>query len=326
MSKEDFYSLTPDQVLAAVDQCGFRTTGQFLQLNSYENRVFDVRTEASGPSSQDRVIVKFYRPNRWTQAGIQEEHDFLADLAAGGLPVVAPIQLPDGGTLKLFNNMWMACFPKARGRLVQELTHPDLKKLGRTLARLHNIGQERNFRHRPSLTPKEFIDPALKAIEMFCPSDLFDRYLNTAEAIEDFLEDRLDPKKFIRIHGDCHRGNLLEFDQAGQNREFFLVDLDDCVSGPPAQDFWMLFSGDESEADPDLEALLSGYLELRHLDESDLEILPGLRGLRIIHYAGWIGRRWEDPSFPKLFPQYTGFDYWNDEVQTLQKLADDCFS
>lgn len=323
MSKEDFYSLTPDHVLAAVDQAGFRTTGEFLQLNSYENRVFDVRIEsATDAASQDRIITKFYRPGRWTEAAIQEEHNFLRDLADGGLPVVAPLELPGHKTLRLFNNMWMACFPKARGRLVQELNPPDLRKLGRTLARLHSIGQQKEFSARLELTPQNFIHPALAAIEKFCPSELLSPYLDAADAIEDFLNDNLDPNKFIRIHGDVHRGNLLEYDQPGQPREFFLVDLDDCVSGPPAQDFWMLFSGDETESDPDLEALLSGYLELRNLDESELELLPGLRGLRIIHYAGWIGRRWEDPSFPKIFPQYTQFDYWNDELAALNTLAE----
>jgi Ser/Thr protein kinase RdoA (MazF antagonist) len=322
MSKEDFYSLTPDQVLAAVDHAGFHTTGEFLQLNSYENRVFDVRVEASKASSQDRVIVKFYRPGRWSKDAICEEHEFLKDLADGGLPVVAPLKQPDGTTLTLFNNMWMACFPKARGRLVQEVMRPDLKRLGRTLARLHSIGEEKTFKHRLEFTPEQFIQPALKALEPFCHEDVVNNYFDVAETISQFLAERLQPEKFIRIHGDCHRGNLLELDLAGKTREFFLVDLDDCVSGPPAQDFWMLFSGDETESDPDLEALLSGYLELRHLAESDLEILPGLRGLRIIHYAGWIARRWEDPSFPKLFPQYLTYQYWSEELSALEDIAE----
>jgi Ser/Thr protein kinase RdoA (MazF antagonist) len=321
VSKQDFYNLTPTHVLAAVDQAGFRTTGGFLQLNSYENRVFDVAVEPDATNKNSRVIAKFYRPHRWSRDAILEEHLFLENLRRQDLPVVCPLRLANQETLITSDSILVACFEKARGRLVQEFTSQDLRRLGRTLAQIHTVGQSGTFKHRPQMVPKTFIDPVLEKIEQFCTPELWPAYAAAATAVHDFLSTHLDEKRFIRIHGDCHRGNVLDIDQGGRH-EFFLVDFDDCVMGPVAQDFWMLFSGDETESADDLEALLAGYLELRNLAEADLEILPGLRGQRIIHMAGWIARRWEDPSFPRLFPHFQSYEYWRDEVRQLTDLAE----
>ena len=321
MSKKDFYSLTPDEVLAAVDHNGFHTTGEFSQLNSYENRVFDLKLEVENENSRSNLIVKFYRPERWSKAMIQEEHDFLSDLEDGGLPVVAPLKLFTGNTIEEANGMYFSCFPKAKGRMCQELLPKDLQRLGRSLARLHNIGESRTFEHRPSLTVEEILDPGLKASQEHCAPELREKYRIAAEDVADYLLDTLVPENYIRIHGDCHKGNFLEVDEHGKTKEFFFVDFDDSVMGPVAQDFWMLLSGDEDESQDDLECLMNGYLELRNLNESDLDILPALRGLRIIHYSGWIARRWEDPSFPKLFPQFHDFNHWAEETEALEAIA-----
>lgn len=315
MNPTNFYSLTPDIVLEAVDATGFRTTGELLQLNSYENRVFEVALEG-----EPKIIAKFYRPGRWNEETILEEHEFLFDLQAEGLPVVAPLRKMQGRSLYKWHGMWTALFPKARGRLVQELSSENLVRLGRTLARLHNVGAQKHFKHRPWLTAESYGYENLDLLQNWIAPEVRPRYNQAAEKILEFLDEHLEESSYIRIHGDCHKGNLLETDQAGQQKEFFFVDFDDCVMGPPVQDFWMLFSGEEDEAAEELDALLSGYEEIREFDERQLQLIPALRGLRIIHYAAWIARRWEDPSFPRLFPQFQEFNYWANETEVLERI------
>lgn len=332
MSKEDFYDLTPNEVMNAVEAAGFKPTGEFSQLNSYENRVFEVHLE-----DKTRVIAKFYRPGRWSKAAILEEHEFLNDLNAYGLPAVSPIQLKNKSTLlQLNNSLWFALWPKAMGRMVDEILLTDLEKLGRTLARFHNIGEEKTAQHRPIMNAENYGWQNLNLLEKWVAPEVRGRYFEAAEYIFDFLDEHLDEHKFIRIHGDCHRGNILKTDQrmvAGTTdgvsatlsatSGFFFLDFDDFCMGHPAQDFWMLLSGDESSpaGREELDVLLASYRELRHFDNEDLELLPALRGLRIVHYAAWIARRWVDPSFPRLFPQYRDYNYWASETEALERLA-----
>jgi Ser/Thr protein kinase RdoA (MazF antagonist) len=318
MSKEDFYSLTPDIALQAVDSMGFRTTGELLQLNSYENRVFEIALESI---PKEKLIAKFYRPGRWDEATILEEHDFLYDLEGYGLPVIAPIRGKGGKSLSFLNHMWTAVFPKARGRMVQELDEAGLRKLGRTLGHLHNIGEQKEFKHRPSLTTQAYGYDNLLILDKWIAPEVRNRYLAAANDILRFLDEMMFEEDFIRIHGDCHKGNLLETDVGGENREFFFVDFDDCVMGPPIQDFWMLLSGDEEENQSELFAIIEGYEEFRNFSDEQIDLIPGLRGLRIIHYAGWIARRWDDPSFPRLFPQFREYNYWATETEALEKIA-----
>lgn len=320
MSKEDFYSLTPDDVLDAIDSAGFRTTGELLQLNSYENRVFEVSLEP-GSSSHTKIIAKFYRPGRWSEACILEEHDFIFDLLQNDLPVVAPIRQQEKSSLTLQNGMWMALFPKARGRLVQELNAEDLVRVGRSLARMHNIGEQKVFKHRPVLNTENYGWQNLDLLQDWIALEVGSRYTRAAEDILFFLEDRLDPLRRIRVHCDVHKGNILEVDTHDQPREFFFVDFDDCAMGHPVQDLWMLLPGKEDETKVDLASLLEGYKQFRHFDDRDLEIIPALRGLRIIHYAAWIARRWSDPSFPRLFPQFLDYNYWAAETDALESIA-----
>lgn len=318
-NKDLFYQLTPDFVLNAVDSCGFLTTGEYLQLNSYENRVFSLRLE-SPPDMQ--VVVKFYRPQRWSEAAIREEHAFLDELQGQGVSVIAPLKQKNGDTLSLHQGLWCAVFPKARARMPQEFDLEALTRLGRVLARLHNVGAQKPSQHRPILDAQNMGWPALEIIRPRLPHDIADRYLSAAEEILERLESELDPRKFQRIHGDCHRGNVLQTDEAGKERQYFLIDFDDFGMGSVAQDLWMLFRHDEDDVDEEIDAFLAGYTELRDFDEDELDLMQPLRGLRILHYAAWIARRWNDPSFPQLFPQYGSDAYWFDEAKALESTLD----
>lgn len=321
MSKEDFYSLTPDQVLEATERLDVLASGEFLQLNSYENRVFEVVLEDSGALDMSRVICKFYRPMRWSQNAILEEHFFMEELKQNGVNTVPALTLPNQQTLMSHASMWVAFFPKIRGRLVQELSNDDFTSLGRSLARLHNAGARSQFQYRPTLSVDQMLEPAVDAALKFCVPELQHRYMDAADAIADHLDAELPHHPFLRIHGDFHKGNLLQIDEAGKKREFLFVDFDDSVMGPAVQDFWMLLSGDNESESEELENLVTGYRELRDLPEEQLKLIPALRGLRILHYAGWIARRWEDPSFPRLFPRYQEYNYWAEETEALEKIA-----
>lgn len=317
-NKNLFYQLTPDFVLDAVESSLARTTGEYLQLNSYENRVFSVRLEDAAAT---QVIAKFYRPGRWSETAIREEHAFLEELVAGGVSAVAPLKQKNGSTLSLHQGLWCAIFPKARGRMPQEFSNDDLTSLGRVLARLHNVGSERASRERPILDVEHYAFPALKVIESMITPVIRERYMSVAHTILDFLDEELDPRSFQRIHGDCHRGNVLQTDDPGKAKEYFLIDFDDFGMGPVAQDFWMLFRRDDEDFRDEINAFLTGYTELRDFDEEELRFMEPLRGMRIIHYAAWIARRWSDPSFPQLFPQFGSDAYWFEEMQALEKVA-----
>ena len=312
-----FYQLTPDFVLDAVEKCHGQTTGEYLQLNSYENRVYSVRNE-DPPGSQ--IIVKFYRPGRWSEKAILEEHRFLDECLNQGVAVVAPLKQKDGSTLSLHQGLWCAVFPKAKGRMPQEFFNEDLTRLGRVIARLHNVGSLRSSVERPILDVENYGVPALEIIAPLVTPQLRDRYIDAAHAIFQYLDDEMDPRSFQRIHGDCHRGNVLQTDEPGQPKEFLLIDFDDFGMGSPVQDFWMLFSRDREEFADEIGAFLAGYTELRDFDESQLRFMEPLRGMRIVHYAAWIARRWSDPSFPQLFPQFASEGYWFEELKALEEV------
>lgn len=313
-----FFQLTPDFVLNAIEQCGWRTTGEYLQLNSYENRVYSVRIEEPRNA---QIIVKFYRPNRWSEAAILEEHQFLEDCQNAGVSVIAPLKQANGSTLSLHKGLFCAIFPKARGRMPQEFNLEELSQLGRVLARLHNVGAQKPSQYRAIIDSRHMGYPALETVLKLVSPDLRIRYREAAETILEFLDDELDPKRFQRIHGDCHRGNVLQTDDPGKPKEFFLIDFDDFGMGLPVQDFWMLFRQDEDDFQDEIDAFLGGYAELRDFDEDQLRLMEPLRGLRIIHYAAWIARRWSDPSFPQIFPNFGSDAYWFDEVRQLEDLV-----
>lgn len=305
-----FQYLTPDFILDSVESLGLEPTGEITQLNSYENRVFDLKLE-----DNQRVIAKFYRSNRWSEKAILEEHNFLADLASQGVHVVEPHTYNNKTLFHLKDqNSFFCLFPKFKGRMPQEFLKDDLQKVGRTLARLHNIGAQSQFQHRPSLETEFYGYQSLDILKQWVAPEVSSRYFSAAEDILKFLDERLENYPLLRIHGDCHKGNLLN-----NEVDFFFVDFDDCINGIEAQDFWMLL--DKDHFDDELDLILSGYEDLRSFDLSQKELFEPLRGLRIIYYARWIATRWNDPSFPRLFPLFESYSYWAQETEQLEKIA-----
>jgi Ser/Thr protein kinase RdoA (MazF antagonist) len=227
------------------------------------------------------------------------------------------MSMRDGATLKNQDGFEFAVFPKAVGRMPQEFLSGDLKSVGRSLAHLHNVGAQKKAKHRYNLDAQTYGYNSLPVIERYCYPELWHRYRDLAEPILEYLEDVLDPSQYIRIHGDCHRGNLLQ-----NGKTFFFVDFDDFCNGPAVQDFWMLFGSslDKEEGQEQCDEICEGYAELREIPEN-WELVEPLRGLRIIMYAGWIGARWGDSYFPKLFPQYTTYNYWLEEIEQLQRIT-----
>ncbi|MGE0631644.1 MAG: serine/threonine protein kinase [Pseudobdellovibrionaceae bacterium] len=312
-----FYQLDPEKVLRVTENCGFLPTGEFTQLNSYENRVFDLKLEKPLENGVKNVIAKFYRPFRWSKETIQDEHDFLFDLVEDGVKVVAPIRNKNGDSLIEDEGIFVTFFPKVLGRMPQEFLNDELKQVGRLIARLHNTGAKRKSKNRSEYTTEYYGGwGTLAFLENWVAPEVWNRYEKAATAILTHLDEYNDPSSFIRIHGDCHKGNLLH-----NGKEYFFVDFDDTVNGPPVHDFWMLLSGDQETAEEEKNLILSGYEELRDFDDVSWDLIPALRGQRIMSYAGWIATRWQDPSFPRLFPEFNTFRYWAEEVEALEKIA-----
>jgi len=312
---DNFYQLDPNCVLISLEEAGFMPTGRYWQLNSYENRVFDIELEKVN-LKPDRVVAKFYRPNRWSREAIQEEHQFLDDLRQEGISAVNPLVLSNGQTIMETNGIFFSVFPKVMGRSPQEFIAGELAQVGRTLAKIHNVGAQTKAKHRPTWEMPARGQDSLEVLEFRVPQGIWQRYLDASLRIFDDLEKKLKPESFLRIHGDCHKGNLLH-----NGQEFFFVDFDDFGMGPAAQDFWMLFSGDSENEAEEREEILAGYSELRDFNVGDFKLMNALRGLRIVNYGAWIANRWDDPSFPRLFPNFESYNYWAEEVEALEKIA-----
>lgn len=311
-----FRALGPDAILDAVESLGFHCDGRLQALNSYENRVYQIGLEDGAP-----LVSKFYRPARWSDAAIQEEHDFCLELAAEELPVVAPWRSPDGRTLQRFGAYRFALFPRQAGR-APELDDPQpLEQLGRLLARVHNLGALRPFVARPSFDWQHWGEESCRYLleQGFIPPDLVLAYRTLAEDLLVRVRaafDRAGPVERLRLHGDCHPGNIL-----WSNDQPYLVDLDDCRSGPAIQDLWMLLSGERPQMTFSLACLLDGYTQFRDFDPRELHLLEALRTLRIMHYAAWLARRWEDPAFPRAFTWFNSQHYWQDHILALREQA-----
>lgn len=312
-----FFNLNPDKVLHAVELAGFHPTGEFTQLNSYENRVFDIKLEVDSQNSATHLISKFYRPQRWSKEAVLEEHEFLLELKQEGIPAIAPLVLPNSSTILPFEGMNVAFFPKVLGRMPQEFLKGELRQVGRLMAQVHNVGARKKAPHRPIMdTSYHGGWDTLDHLQDWIAPEVIDRYNDAAEEILYSIDETFNTNEFIRIHGDCHKGNILH-----NGSEFFLVDFDDFVNGPVIQDFWMLLSGDKESLEFEKEEIISGYEELREFPYHQWAWVPLLRGLRIIMYAGWIAKRWSDPSFPRIFPEFNSYRYWAEEVEALEKIA-----
>jgi Ser/Thr protein kinase RdoA (MazF antagonist) len=308
-----FFALTPDRVLDAVEVGGLRSTGRCLPLRAFENRVYEVELD-----DQRRLVVKFYRPGRWSRETILDEHRFLLDLAAAELPAVAPLDLGTGQTLNEVEGILYAAFPKVRGRTLDELDGEKRRHIGRTIGRMHAIGAARPAPHRAKLTLERYIHEPLEVLTKgkFWPENLGPRYREVALRIADAVAEDLAAVTFQRIHGDLHYGNIL------WTPEPVLVDFDDCLMGPPVQDLWLLARGLDEEAKKAREDLLEGYEVFREFDRSTLALVEPLRAMRIVYMSGWIARRWEDPSFPPAFPSFKDHRYWMQEYEELVRIAE----
>jgi Ser/Thr protein kinase RdoA (MazF antagonist) len=316
-----FDRLTPQAVLDALDSAGLRGDGRLLQLNSYENRVFQVMLEDGGA-----VAAKFYRPGRWSDAQIAEEHAFAAELASAEVPVVAPLVLANGHTLghALINGLpfRLAAYPMRSGH-GPELEQPDtLRWLGRFIARLHAVGERRPFEHRRRLDASTFGQAPLArllALDIVPPAQLCAWRGSCEQALA-----RVDaalaavPASTLRLHGDCHPGNILWRDE-GDHGGPHIVDLDDAVNGPAIQDLWMLLSGDTGAMRGQLAAVLQGYRQFRDFDLRELALIEPLRTLRMIHHSAWLAERWEDPAFPVAFPWFGSAGYWGQQTTQLRE-------
>ena len=308
-----FFALTPDRVLDAVEAGGLRSTGRCLPLRAFENRVYEIELV-----DERRLVVKFYRPGRWSRETILDEHRFLLDLADAELPAVAPLDLGTGTTLNEVEGIFYAAFPKVRGRTLDELDAEKRRHIGRTIGRMHAIGAARPAPHRPALSLERYIHEPLEVLMKsgFMPENLGPRYKEVALRIAGAAAPELAAVKPQRIHGDLHHGNILWTPGP------VLVDFDDCLMGPPVQDLWLLARGDDEEAKKGREDLLEGYEVFREFDRSTLGLVEPLRAMRIVYMSGWIARRWEDPSFPPAFPSFPDHRYWMQEYEELVRIAE----
>lgn len=317
-----FFDLTPERILAAVESLGYRCTGRCLPLNSMENRVYEVEIDLDEPPktpSERFRIVKFYRPGRWTEAQILEEHTFLLDLVEYELPVVPPLKSPDGRTLFAIEatEIFFAVFPKVGGRSPDELTPDQLSQIGRLIGRLHSVGATRVASERIHCTPENLLLSGLDYLldSDTIPVELQARYESVVEGIYSRSVGLFEGVECQRIHGDCHLRNLL-WNSSGLT----IVDFDDMMVGPCVQDLWLLVPGRDRDSVKQLDQILAGYEQMREFDQSTLRLIEPLRAMRMVHFSAWIGRRWHDPAFPAAFPAFETPRYWQDQVLDLQEL------
>jgi Ser/Thr protein kinase RdoA (MazF antagonist) len=313
MNTHPYDALTPDFVIDAVESAGWPCDARLLALNSYENRVYQV-----GIEDQEPLIAKFYRPERWSREQILEEHSFSRELVEAEVSVVAPLEDDEGQTLQRHGPFHFALFAR-RGGHPPELDNPNhLLVLGRTLGRLHAVGATRPFVHRPALDFLTVIDDSRALLlEGFVPEELrpaYDSLLgDLRQALAKVAAD-IDSDDLIRTHGDCHVGNILWRDPVPH-----FVDLDDCLTAPAVQDLWMFLSGERHDQELQLSEFMEGYREFCDFAPRQLRWIEGLRTLRIIRYAAWLARRWDDPAFPRAFPWFESPRYWSDHILELRE-------
>jgi len=312
-SHHPFQRLTPTFVMDAVESQGFFCDRRIFALNSYENRVYQVGIDEAQP-----LIAKFYRPNRWSEAQILEEHNFCFELVEHELPIVAPLKDSAGTSLLQYDGFHFALYPRQGGHAPEFDNLDNLKILGRLLGRIHGAGAVKAFAHRPALDRQSFGTESVRLIEeRFIPDEYRASYVAVTgqllEAIDAILAE-VGPVRIIRTHGDCHAGNILWRDNAPH-----FVDFDDARMAPAVQDLWMMFSGERPRQLAQLDSLLEGYREFNDFDPRELRLIEPLRTLRMLHYSAWLARRWEDPLFPHTFFWFNTTRYWGEHILELRE-------
>ncbi|HEY2864271.1 MAG TPA: serine/threonine protein kinase [Casimicrobiaceae bacterium] len=324
-STAPYAGLTPERVLDALDAVGFMPDGRLLALNSYENRVYqawiDERASTANADAAS-VVVKFYRPSRWTDEQIREEHDYVAELAGREIPVVAPLA-NGGSTLHRFAGFRYAVYPRCGGRAPEIDDRATLEWIGRFVGRIHAVGRSAAFSARPWLDVASFGDEPRSWLldHEFIPPDLCAAWSSVAaQAIDGARRcyERAGTFGSVRLHGDCHAGNVLWRSDGPEQGPHF-VDFDDCRNGPAVQDLWMLLSGGRDDMRLQLRSILAGYEDFCDFDGRELYLIEALRTLRLIHYSAWLARRWHDPAFPAAFPWFNTQRYWQDRVLELRE-------
>lgn len=313
----NFQTLFPSLIIDALFAVGIRVDSGLTALNSYENRVYQFMDE-----DRRRFVVKFYRPERWTQAQIQEEHDFALALVEDEVPVVAPVKL-NGQTLHCYEGFYFAVFPSVGGRQYEMDNDEQLEGVGRFLGRWHQTGQKGPFLARPTIGVEEYLDQPYQLLTQTqrIPAACRDSFLQSTQQLIEMVKRYWTPDaSFLRLHGDCHSGNILWRDGP------LFVDLDDARNGPAVQDLWMLLHGERQEQRIQLDILLEAYNEVMTFQEKELALIEPLRAMRMVHYLAWIIRRWEDPAFPPSFPWIKDDDFWfrqtaifTEQVKLLQE-------
>ncbi|WP_019528349.1 serine/threonine protein kinase [Dasania marina] len=311
-SLHPYQKLTPELVLDAIESTGLITDLRIYPLNSYENRVYQIGIEGSEP-----IIAKFYRPQRWSDEQILEEHEFCQQLVEADVPVVAPQQNSAGETLLDFQGFKFSLYERRGGRAPDLGDLDSLHILGRLVARIHAVGATQDFKHRPHLDIESFGSNSHQFIsENFIPMELATAYNSLCEDLLGAIKELFAqvPYTAIRTHGDCHAGNILWRDDSPH-----FVDLDDARMAPAIQDIWMFLSGDRQQQTAQLSELADGYNQFYDFDPRQLPLAEALRSLRIMHYSAWLARRWQDPAFPHNFPWFNTVRYWSEHVLELRE-------
>jgi len=309
----DFHRLTPDTIITVVEQAlGTFCTNLCRPLNSYINRVYELEAETG-----EGLIVKFYRPGRWAQEALRDEHAFLLELAAREIPVIPPLTMNDGPTLGEHEGIFFAIFPKKSGRSSDEFTLDQWEEIGRLLARVHAVGATRPAVSRVVMTPNRSTLPQVAFLlgGDFIPPELAPAYQQTTDRLLALIEPLFSEAETIQIHGDCHFSNIIH--RPGES--FFLIDFDDMAVGPPVQDLWMLLPGYAREAAAEIEVFLEGYETFRPFDRRSLKLIEPLRAMRYIHYSAWCAHQATDGGLDRLEPDWGTHAYWQREIKDLNE-------